>query len=79
MRQITFTSSLPVPMVNYLNEYSKKTGVPKNKILEKALRLYMEEKKRIAMIESFKCAALDEEMNTLAEEGISDYLSLLDK
>ena len=77
-RQNTFTSTLPHEILSTLGEYSQKFSLPKNKIIEKALRLYFEKIKRAEYIQSFSKANLDEEIKNLAEEGLEDYLKIID-
>lgn len=79
MKPINFTSSLPPDIIQMLNNYSKKLKVPKNRIIEDALRIYFERLKRAEYIRSFKKAAGDPGMQTLAEEGLEDYLKILDE
>lgn len=73
------TTSLPDEMVILLGSYAEKFKVPKNKIIEEALRLYFEKLKKAEYIRSFRKAAMNQEMQYLAEEGMSDYLKILDE
>lgn len=73
------TTSLPEDMVNMLGRYAEKFNVPKNKILEEALKLYFEKLKKAEYVRSFRKAAEDQEMQFLAEEGMADYLKILDE
>jgi hypothetical protein len=74
-----FTTSLPSEMVLMLNQYAVMFKVPKNKILEEALNLYFERLKKAEYIRSFKNAASNEEMKSLAEDGLADYLKILEE
>jgi predicted transcriptional regulator len=74
-----FTTSLPNEMVMMLNQYAEMFNVPKNKILEEALNLYFDKLKKAQYIRSFRKAASNEEMQSLAEEGLADYLKILDE
>jgi hypothetical protein len=47
--------------------------------MKQALREYFERMKQAEFCRSFKKAAGDPEMNILAEEGLEDYLKILDK
>ena len=38
----TFTSNLPDDLLNLLSEKAKALSLPKNKIIERALRLYLD-------------------------------------
>ena len=73
------TTSLPTELVGLIKEYSIKFKVPKNRILEEALKAYFERMKKAEYIHSFKKAALDEEIVLMAEEGLADYLKILDE
>lgn len=73
------TTSLANEVIFQLNEYAEKFKIPKNKILEEALNDFFKKIKRAEYIHSFKKAANDEENLFLAEEGLSDYLKILDE
>lgn len=74
-----FTTSLPTELVALIKEYSVKFKVPKNKILEEALKAYFERMKRAEYIHSFNKATSDDEIVSMAEEGFVDYLKILDE
>ena len=38
----TFTSTLPEELLSKLNEVAEKLAMPKNKIIEKALQIYLD-------------------------------------
>jgi len=75
----TFTSSLPDDLLNQLNEYSVKLSKPKNKLIEKALRIYLDQIKRAEYIASYKEAGEDMDIMNIAEEGMSDYMKQITK
>ena len=77
--QITFTSTLPKNLMQKLSEYSEQLKLNKKDIIVKALENYFEELKRESYQDSFRRAANDLEQLNLANEGIGDYLKLLDK
>ena len=74
----TFTSSLPDELLSALAEHAKKLAVPKNKLIEKALKLYLEHLDRAEYIKSYKAAARDQDVLTIAEEGMEDYFKQLE-
>lgn len=74
-----FTSSLSRELLNELDYYAKKLKKNKNQILEAALKRFLEELKRMEYTRSFKRASKNEKMLDLAEEGIEDYLRMIDK
>ena len=75
----TYTSTIPKDLLMILNRYSELFEIPKNKIIEKALRLYFEDLKKAEYVKSFKKASEDGEMLSMAEEGLEDYLKILDR
>jgi len=79
MKPINFTSSLPSDLLQTLDSYAQKFKVPKNRIMEQALSAYFERLKEAEYQRSFKKAAGDQEMIKMAEEGLEDYLKILDE
>jgi predicted transcriptional regulator len=75
----TFTSTLPDSLLRRLSEKAAALSVPKNKLLEAALRLYLEHLEKAEYIKSYKQAATDKEVMLMAEEGMEDYLRQLEK
>ncbi len=73
----TFTSSLPEHIFQQLDDMSKRLSLPKNKIIEKALTIYLDQITRAEYIQSYKRASKDEDLLFIAEEGMTDYLKML--
>ncbi len=73
----TFTSTLPDDLLTLLGEKASKLSMPKNKLIEKALRLYLEHLERAEYIQSYRQAATDNDILQVAEEGMADYLRQL--
>lgn len=73
----TFTSSLPDSLLEKLAKTAKDLKVPKNKIIEKALLIYLEQLDRAAYAKSYKRMADDPDMMRMAEEGMADYSRML--
>jgi len=73
----TFTSTLPDDLLTLLGEKATKLSMPKNKLIEKALRLYLEHLERAEYIQSYRQAATDKDIQQVAEEGMADYLRQL--
>jgi len=71
----TFTSSLPDKLLKRLDKAAKMLSLPKNRLIEKALEIYLEQLNRAEYIKSFKRAAQDEDIMAIAEEGMTEYLS----
>ncbi len=68
----TFTSTLPDRLLDLLTEKAKSLSVPKNKLIENALRLYLEHLEKAEYIKSYKKAAEDNDVMLMAEEGMED-------
>jgi len=77
MKAMNYTSSLPEELIEMLDTYARKFKIPKNRIMEQALRAYFEKLKKAEYAHSFRRAAGDEEMNSMAEEGLEDYLKII--
>lgn len=75
----TFTSSLPEELLKKLNEKAERLAVPKNKIIEKALKIYLDQLNRAEYIKSYKQAGNDAEIMKIAEEGMTDYFKQLEE
>ncbi|MBU3660570.1 MAG: CopG family transcriptional regulator [Flavobacteriales bacterium] len=75
----TFTSSLPDDLLLMLADKAKELSVPKNTLIEKALRIYLEQLNRAAYVKSYKQMAADTDTMLLAEEGMTEYLTQLDE
>lgn len=75
----TFTSSLPDDLLLMLADKAKELSVPKNTLIEKALRIYLEQLNRAAYVKSYKQMAADSDTMLIAEEGMAEYLTQLDE
>lgn len=75
----TFTSTLPDELLKQLQEAANQLSMPKNKLIEKALRIYLEQLNKAAYIKSYKAMAEDTDVLMLAEEGMEAYLSEVNK
>ena len=74
----TFTSTLPDNLLVKLNEIAKSLALPKNKIIERALQIYLDQLTRAEYVKSYKQAGSDVSILEIAEEGMADYLKQLD-
>ncbi len=75
----TFTSTLSDQLLQQLAEKAKALSVPKNKLIENALRLYLEHLEKAEYIKSYKLAGEDKDTMLIAEEGMKDYFRQLEK
>ena len=73
----TFTSTLPDDLLRSLAEKAGKLSMSKNKLIENALRLYLEHLDKAEYIQSYQQAAADKDLLVIAEEGMADYLNQL--
>ncbi len=73
----TFTSTLPDEILIRLNDMAQKLSMPKNKIIERALQIYLDQLTRAEYIKSYKQAENDDDILNFAEEGMEDYLKQL--
>lgn len=74
----TFTSTLPDDLLETLSSQAAKLSLPKNRLIEKALRLYLTHLEKAEYIKSYREAAADEDTLLIAEEGMADYLKQLE-
>lgn len=75
----TFTSTLPDDLLLLLNEKAKQLSLPKNKLIEKALRIYLDQLNRAEYVRSYKQLAEDGDILGIAEEGMADYCKQLEE
>ena len=74
-----FTSNLPDDLLEKLSQKAKELNLPKNELLERALRIYLDQLTRVEYKRSYKRAAIDPDLLELAEEGMEDYLQQIDE
>lgn len=75
----TFTSSLPDDLLKLLADKANELALPKNKLIEQALRIYLEQLNRAAYVKSYKQMSQDEDVILLAEEGMIEYMKQLEE
>lgn len=69
----TFTSTLPQDLLLDLQETSDRLKIPKNKLIERALRIYLDQLNKVEYVKSYKKAGEDADIMSMAEEGMEDY------
>lgn len=74
----TFTCSLPDDLLEKLTQAAQALSVPKNKLIERALRVYLDQLNRTEYAQSYKQMAQDADLMKVAEEGMADYMQQLD-
>jgi hypothetical protein len=77
MTMATFTSSLPDSLLTMLEEKARQLAVPKNKLIERALRIYLDQLNRAAYLKSYKKMAADADLFQIVEEGMAEYFKQL--
>jgi hypothetical protein len=70
----TFTSTLPNYLLELLEKKATELKMPKNKIIEKALEIYLTQLNKAAYIRSYKQMVEDTDLLSIAEEGMTEYL-----
>ena len=73
----TFTSSLPDDLLNRLTAAAQKLNIPKNRIIARALEVYLDQITKAEYIQSYKQLADDADVLAMAEEGMAEYLTQL--
>ena len=73
----TYTSTLPDDLLKLLELKAKELSIPKNKLIEKALSIYLDQLNRAAYLKSYKEMAKDVDLTEIAEEGMMDYFKQL--
>lgn len=77
MKPISFTSSLPSELLQTLEGYAKQFKMPKNRIIELALKSYFEQLKKAEYAHSFRLASSDKDQKLMVEEGMEEYLKII--
>lgn len=75
----TFTSTLPDELFEQLSEIAKRLSVPKNKIIEKSLTLYLQQLSKAEYRKTYQKMSGDTDVFSLAEEGMLEYYQQLNK
>jgi len=73
----TFTSTLPDDLFKQLRAQAGQLAMPMNKLIEKALRIYLDQLNRAEYVKSYQEIAKDEDLLQVAEEGMEEYLKQL--
>ncbi|MBL4586061.1 MAG: CopG family transcriptional regulator [Flavobacteriales bacterium] len=74
-----FTTTLPNDLLAQLAEKATEYKLAKNKLIEKALRVYLQELTKAEYRKSYKMAEEDEDTLLIAEEGMADYLTQINE
>ena len=74
----TFTSSLPDSLLKRLSDAAANLQLPKNKLIERALEVYLDQLNRAEYVKSYKDAGQDQDIMMIAEEGMAEFLRQTD-
>lgn len=77
--QVTYTSKLPDTLLKELETVANKLKTSKKDVIETALKQYFERIRKAEYIASFKRAKGDQEVTDLAEEGLEDYIKMIEE
>lgn len=72
-----FTTSLPDDLLHDLAQRAEAYGLPRNRFIERALRIYLEQLDKAEFRASYQRMSQDSETLKLAEEGMVAYLEQL--
>lgn len=72
----TYTSSLPDQLLQKLEDTARRLKLPKNRLIENALAIYLDQLNKAEYIKSYRNAD-DADIISIAEEGMGDYLTQL--
>ena len=77
-KMATFTSSLPDSLLDQLAVMAAQYKIPKNKLIENALTVYLDQLNRAEYVKSYRQAGKDDDVMQVAEEGMTYYLQDLE-
>lgn len=77
--KIAYSSTISSELMDRLDHYASKLGVPKNRLIEMSISYYLDLLKKAEYIRSFQRVNEDEEQLKMAEEGMGDFLELVDQ
>jgi uncharacterized protein (DUF924 family) len=73
-----YTSTLPDDLFESLKQKANELALPRNKLIERAVSIYLDQLNRAAYVKSFKKMNKDADVLKIAEEGMEDYMSQLE-
>ena len=79
MKTATFTSTISPELIAWVDKRARLEKRTRRAVLEEAVRKYQKDVVREHLREGFKRAAHDKDMLELAEWGMDDYASMLDR
>lgn len=73
----TYTSTLSDELFAAVSDKSAEYGIPKNQLIERALKVYLEHLEKAEYLKSFKRMKDDADVLDMAEEGMAEYYKQL--
>ncbi len=70
---MNITTTLPKHIVDLLSTKARELNLPKNKLIERALTVYLQNIEKAEYAKSYQRASEDTNVLLMAEEGMSDY------
>ena len=64
---------MPDDLLARLSDAAKDLALPKNKLLENALRIYLDQFKKAEYVKSYSRMANDADILLMVEEGMAEY------
>lgn len=72
-KNVTYTSTLPSVVMEEVVEYAAKKKITKNKVIEMALRNYLDAEIMRKLDETFELAMEDKDLMVWAESNLDEY------
>jgi len=73
----TFITTLPDDLMKMLSDRAASLKLSKDELIERALQIYLDQLSKAEYIKSYKNAEDDEDILSMAEEGIEEYFEHL--
>ncbi len=78
-KYVTYTSTMEFALMESITTYAKKKNVSKNKVIEAAVKKYLQEIEKIEFIKSLKAISDDPDIIVMSEWGMKDYAGQIKK
>ncbi len=78
-KYVTYTSTMEFALMESITTYAKKKNVSKNKVIEAAVKKYLQEIEKIEFIKSLKAISDDPDIIEMSEWGMKDYAGQIKK
>ncbi len=78
-KSYVFANNIPLELIEKIEQYATKHGIPEHMVLEKALSLFFHEEKKKAFADGLKKYGHDPENKEVAEWGMAEYAEQIKK